>query len=136
MTAYTYKCEEHGIFEKIMPIREHKRSVYCACGRMAFQVIQAPMLIIPKNMQFKSPIDGTPITSEKAWREDMARSNCIEYDPGMRQDVDRRVQESDRQLDRFVDETVDKEIAAMPTQRREKLETELNLGLTAETVRI
>ena len=42
--------------------------------------IQAPMLMkdIP---EYRSPIDGTLITSRSQRREDLKRNNCIEVDP-------------------------------------------------------
>jgi hypothetical protein len=103
---------------------------------MAFQVITKPSLVIPKDVRYKSPIDGTLITSEKAAKEDMARNNCIEYEIGIRQDADRRFHCHNIELDKMIDETVDREIALMPTVKRERLESELTNGLTAQVERI
>jgi hypothetical protein len=103
---------------------------------MAFQVITKPSLVIPKDVRYKSPIDGTLITSEKAAKEDMARNNCIEYEIGIRQDADRRFHSHNNELDKMIDETVDREIALMPTVKRERLESELTNGLTAQVERI
>ena len=66
----------------------------------------------------------------------MARNDCVEYEPGMRQDVDRRVAADELALYRAVDETFDREIAKMPTVKRELLETEMTAGMSAEAIRI
>jgi hypothetical protein len=85
---------------------------------------------------YHSPIDGRLITTAAQRREDMARNDCIEYEPGMRQDVDRRAKQDEIALDRAVDETFDREIAAMPAHKLERLDAEMNAGLTAEVSRI
>ena len=61
-------------------------------------------------------------------REDLARNNCREYDPMMRQDAERFRQQSQEALDKSIDETVEREIETMPTRKREKLATELSTG--------
>ena len=72
----------------------------------------------------------------KARIEDLKRSNCVPYDPGQRTDCDRRVRESEADLEKAVEETVDRELAVMPVRKREKLEAELQSGLTAEPTRV
>jgi len=34
--------------------------------------------------EYSSPIDGRPITSRSARREDLKRNNCVEYEPSMK----------------------------------------------------
>ena len=60
----------------------------------------------------------------------------VEYEPGMRQDVDRKVAADELALDRAVDETFDREIAAMPAHKLERLDAEMCAGMNAETIRI
>lgn len=129
--------------EIILRMKDHATRWPCSkCGQDAPQVIkQAPMTIIPQHMRFdfdgyESPTSGRHITTKKQRIEDMAQSGCIEYEPGMRQDADRRVIEHDAMLDKLVDETVDREIAAMPARKRENLEAELSRGVAAEIQRL
>ena len=124
MPSYLYVCSEHGRFEVINRMKDHKNHAECqVCGEECSQVITAPTLIIPKEMRYVSPATGAIITSEAARKRDMANSECIEYEPGMKQDYERRIVESDRSLDKLVDETVDREVALMPAAKREALET-------------
>lgn len=97
--------------------------------------IETPMYFIQQDICYDSPIDGRPITSKQARLEDLARSGCREYDPGMRQDADRRVRESEEQLERTFERTIDEEISKMPARKKEKLQAELQGGLTAEPIR-
>lgn len=143
MPTYHYKCQASGsVITRLMPMKYHKRAVNCDCGGVAEQVIlSAPIITIPQHMRYdwsgyESPIDGRPITNMKQRAEDMARNDCIEYDPGMKQDVDRRVKESDLLLDKLVDETIEREFDSMPILKKERLTAELEAGITAEPVRL
>ncbi len=144
MPTYRYKCDYCGDdFELFARISEHRANIVCECGNLAHQVIEPPTIIIPEHMKatgnngvYESPIDGRLITSKKARIEDLSRSNCIEYDPGMKQDADRKVKDNDDKLDKLIDETFDKELEKMPVKKRERLETEMINGITAESIRL
>lgn len=98
--------------------------------------IDIPMMaIVQPDICYDSPIDGRPITNKYARIEDLARNGCQEYDPGMRIDQDRRVKESDERLERSFEKSIEREIALMPARKREKLQAELEGGVTAEPVR-
>jgi len=144
MPVYVYACPEclHS-FEKFRSVAQFQRTEDCpVCDAVARQVITAPMVIIPAHMSatgesgYRSPIDGRPITTAAQRREDMARNDCVEYEPGMRQDVDRRVIEDEKALDRAVDETFDREIAKMPAAKLERLDAEMSAGMSAEVARL
>ncbi len=104
---------------------------------MAEQIITAPLLVkVACDVRYDSPINGRPITSHAQRIEDMKRHDCIEYDPGMKQDAQRRMDESDASLDASIERHVEKEIAKMPTKQRGKLVSELTeQGMTTEYVR-
>lgn len=142
MPRYLYSCDDCGVFDRMLTVANHKRVVECGCGRLAAQIITAPMVIIPAHMSatgvsaYQSPIDGRPITNQRERREDLARNGCVEYEPGMRQDVDRRVIEDEKALDRAVDETFDREISKMPAAKLERLDAEMSAGISAEVTRL
>lgn len=94
-----------------------------------------PMAFISPDICYDSPIDGRPITNKWARLEDLKRNNCQEYDPGMRQDFDRRVKSDEERLEKAFDRTIDEEISKMPARKKEKLQAELQGGLSAEPVR-
>lgn len=99
------------------------------------RIFAAPMFFGIKDVCYDSPIDGSPITSMAARREDLARNNCVEYDPEMRKDYTRRIEADERRLEQSVDTLLDKEISAMPSRKREKLAAEMESGMTADIVR-
>lgn len=82
---------------------------------------------------YQSPITGKWIDGRVARRNDLAASNCVEYDPGMRSEQDKRHAQEDAQLDKKVDDIVEREIYNMPTEKREKLAVELENSDVAVT---
>lgn len=104
---------------------------------LAEQIISAPTLVWGQpECRYDSPIDGTPITSYAQRQEDMKRNNCREYDPEMKKDAQRRLQEGEQSLNKAVGESVEEAIAKMPTAKRGKLYSELaEQGVSADIVR-
>ena len=137
MPSYQYICENKHHFDRYLPVADYQTPQTCECGAGARRIISLPMLIISgPDVCYDSPIDGRPVTSMQARREDLARSGCTPYDPGRKEDYDRRGKEAEAALDKAVDETVDREIALMPTRKREKLEAELTAGASVEPIRL
>jgi hypothetical protein len=82
---------------------------------------------------YQSPITGKWIDGRVARKNDLAASGCVEYDPGMRSEQDSRHAREDADLDKKVDEIVEREIYSMPTAKREKLAAEVenfDVGVT------
>lgn len=93
------------------------------------------MTIVRPDFGYESPTTGNVITSEKARREDLARSGCIEYDPEMKTDQKRRIEAQDAKLDKEFDATIDKAIDSLPSDKRARLENEMASGLDVDVVR-
>lgn len=125
---YEYRCRNGHEFERVLPVADYQTPQRCECGAEGRRVLSLPRIIMKRDVQYDSPITGAPITSERQRREDLARHNCIEYDPGMRQDYERRVANDEQKLDEAVEATVEAEIHRMPARKRERLEAELKGG--------
>jgi hypothetical protein len=118
-----YKCEtcgsEGGNEEKPF-------SVPICCGKEKITVDKPSKLhsiyVMPS---YQSPIDGRWIDTPRQRREDLKVHDCVEYDPSMPQEQEKRFNEEDRKFDKKVDEIVEREIYSMPGRKREKLETEV-----------
>lgn len=127
MPIYSYICHAGHAFERYLPLDEYSAPQMCECGKASDKRITAPMIRVEK-IEYESPIDGRPIMTKQARIEDLARNNCVEYDPGMKDDYQRRQKAEADALDRSIDETVESEIYRMPTRKRELLESELRAG--------
>lgn len=109
----------------------------CDCGQEATQIITAPTLVkVAADVCYDSPIDGRPITSHDAWKEDLKRNDCVAYDPEMKTDYERRIAEGDAKLDAMIDAHVEETIEKMPTAKRAQLYSEMvEQGMTADVIR-
>lgn len=74
---------------------------------------------------YQSPITGEWVDGRVARREDLARSNCVEYDDSMPAEQAKRHAQEDAALDKKVDAIVEETIYAMPSAKREQLATEI-----------
>jgi hypothetical protein len=135
MPLHDFRCERGHITEEF--VAQGVDEITCACYLPATKVfLTAPMAFVQPDICYDSPIDGRPITSKQAREEDLARSNCIPYDPEMKTDYRRRVEREEQELEKSLDATVDAELAAMPARKREKLQAELEGGMNATMERM
>lgn len=104
-------------------------------GFPAYKVfLRAPMGIV-RDVRYESPIDGRAITTKQSRAEDMARNNCVAYDPDMKQDYLRRQKDADSALGRKADALVEEQIHAMPARKRELLDQEFRAGADVSVAR-
>lgn len=136
MPTYTHICDNGHRFDLLLRFSQLDEMQHCTCGRPAARVICAPMVFVQQDICYDSPIDGRAITNKQMRLDDMKRHGCVEYDPGMKQDAERRRNDMESALDKSVDETVEREFSTMPTRKLEKLESELRAGAAADVVRI
>lgn len=130
-----FKCER--IEERFIPLGDLEKNQWCAaCGSLLVRVfLKFPMTHVQPDICYDSPIDGQAITNKQARIEDLARNECIPYEPGMRQEATRRRAADEAALDARVEATVDEFVAKAPARKLEKLEQELRAGASAEVVR-
>ena len=137
MPVYAFKCPDGHSFDRYLRVANYDDPQTCDCGKVAERMICAPMFaFVQQDVCYDSPIDGRPVTTRQQRIDDMKRAGCIEYDPGMKQDHARRLQEQEAQLDRSVETYVEREFHKMPAQAKERLSNELAAGVTAEPIRL
>lgn len=130
MPNYDYACDCGKTFERYLPLAEYAQPQVCECGLVAQKIIlKAPMAVVQPDICYDSPIDGRPITSKQARIEDLARSNCVPYDPEQKTDYLRRNERQQAELEAKMEATVDREIAQMPSRKRERLAAEMEGGM-------
>lgn len=137
MPVYEYQCENGHKFDNFFTIVGHLRQLACHCGAMATQIISAPILIkAAPFVCYDSPIDGRPITTWAARREDLARNNCQPYDPEMRKDAERFNEDCMKEVESDIQQTVEQEFSKMSHAKRSQLGHELfDLNMSAEITR-
>lgn len=138
MPIHSFRCPTGHIFDAYQPADKLDSTMACGqCKAMADKVfLTPPMGFVRKDVHYTSPVDGRPITSRQGHLEDLARTNSVVYEPGIRQDQERNQAMRERALESSIEQTVDREVALMPARKREKLTAELEGGLTAEPGRV
>lgn len=132
MPTYEYQCLMGHHFERVLPVAEYKTPQTCECGADSVKLVSLPLAgYVQRECRYDSPIDGRPITSWAQRKDDLARHGCQEYDPGMKDDYDRRVKRSEEAMEKSVEATIEAEIDRMPARKKEQLHSELNAGANA-----
>lgn len=127
MPLYRLECLNGHGFDRFLKLAEYDSPQVCECGAKAERRIMPTMVSID-NFEYRSPVDGRLIRGKRQRVEDLKRNNCVEYDPSMRTEYERRQSQNMAKLEKEVDEHVDREISLMPVRKRELLEQELRGG--------
>lgn len=137
MPMYDHECPNGHSFSHYASIKDFRRTRKCPdCGKRAGLVIlKAPVGYVQRECVYDCPITGEAITSRAQHRDNLKRHGCQEYDPEMKKDAERFRRDQETRLERSIDETVERQIEAMPSRKKEMLERELSSGATAEIVR-
>ena len=134
---YEYRCprclEE---FEFYLSLDRYKDPRFCTCRARLERRITAPMMVsVQADIHYESPTTGKMINSYRARAEDLAASNCVAYDPDQKTDHINNIKAADEKLENKITGFVEKEIAALPSKKKERLVSEMERGMTAEVVR-
>lgn len=106
--------------------RHQPRRLCPVCDGLSQQILTAPTMVkVCADVRYDSPVTGKAITNWHAREEDLKRTNCRPYDPEMRTDMDRRVQQEDADLDRAIDATIEEAVEKMSTAKRAQLASDL-----------
>lgn len=127
MPLYEFKCEDGHVFDEFLKLDDYDKPMTCECGKPAKRQITATMINcdIPNWDRYISPSTGKLITSYKDRKRDMQESGCIDYDPGMKAHAAKIRQDKEKELDRKIDETVERQISSMNSDQRDSLAKEL-----------
>lgn len=126
MPIYVFECQSGHKFDRVLRLAEYDTPQTCECGSAAKRIITPVMFSIDATNfpAYESPTTGKWITSKTQRKEDMAVSNCVDYEPSLKDEQTKRIAREDAELDKQVDEHVEKTIYEMPTAKREQLANE------------
>lgn len=131
---YEFRCTNGHKFDRFLKLKDYDQSQTCECNAPATKQLSAPMLQVDFPA-YQSPSSGKWITSRTERREDLRATNCVEYEPSMVQEQVKRYAAEDAALDAKVEEHVEREILAMPIEKREKLASEVE-HLDVDIIRV
>lgn len=135
MPLHDFRCLSGHTTEEV--VAQGVGWIFCPqCKEPANKVfLRFPAAFVQPDVHYASPVDGRPITSKQAHLEDLARNNCVAYDPEMKTDYLRRQKQADDRLEADIEHHFDAELSAMPARKKELLEQELRSGADLEFTR-
>lgn len=111
MPLYEYTCRNGHVIQQYRTVDERHAAGSCKyCGLELRKVILHPPRVFSDYAGYESPASGNWIVGKRARAEDLARTGCRPYEAGEREAMLRRQAENDRQLDKQVDEVVERTI--------------------------
>lgn len=136
MPLYDCECASGSRFERIIPLSEFEAPIICACGRAARRVISLSTIIGGKlDYEYSCPVTGKHIVSKRQHEENLKAHQCRVLETGEREFNERQRASADQEFEKKVEATVEREVATMPSEKREALGKELERGVTAEVTR-
>lgn len=115
MPTYTSRCPDcKRVEDFVTKVDARDAPRFCSCGAKVERILSAPSLHVFQ--AYQSPVTDKWIDSPAARRDDLRRNGCIEWEPGISQDmpsIRRSVEEKKYStLDAAVDSTVRDMVAA------------------------
>lgn len=134
MPLYDIQCEAGHRSEKFIPLKNFSDPIVCDCGQSARRSISAPMFSVD-NTGYNCPVTGEWVGSKSAHRENLAKHGCRILETGETEQAKAARAEKDRQLDKAIEDTVERTIESWDSGKKEALHNELvngKLDLTIE----
>ena len=127
MPLYNLLCTNGHKFDRFIKLANLDEPQTCECNAPATRMLSAPMFNIDATNFpcYQSPTTGKWITGKAQRREDMAVSGCVDYEPSLATEQQKRIAREDADLEKKVDEHVEKTIYEMPVEKKEKLAAEM-----------
>lgn len=127
MPLYDIRCTEGHVSEAFIPLEKFEEPIFCACHSPAQRLISAPMFTV-EGVGYNCPISGKWIGSKREHRENLAQHDCRVLETGETELSRQARKRSDDQLDKAIEDTVEREFEAMPSAKKEQLSNELVNG--------
>ena len=132
MPLYDFRCANGHKFERHVPLAKFEEQQLCDCHAPANRIISAPMFSVDQT-DYSCPITGKHIGSKRQHEENLKLHNCRVLETGEKESNERRRQEADAALDRKIEDTVEREVESLSSDKKEKLYNELiSTDLTVE----
>lgn len=108
MPVYEYRCNGQcgKRFDRFLKLVDYLEPQSC-CGLIAQKVVSKPAVFgdIPG---YESPATGKWVEGRHARNEDLKRSGCVPFEPGMREANARKRKDAEKQEERAMEAAIDK----------------------------
>lgn len=124
MPTYQIKCKacrKEDIIYRTVDKRDENLPLCVACKSETVRIISLPM-IAPDIQPFKSPNGDYMVNSRTQWKNDLAKSNAIAWEPGLDKDIAKKKAENQEKAFEPIAKAVDQIVTEMNVSG--KLETD------------
>lgn len=136
MPLYDCKCVRGHIFERRIPLTEFAEEIICDCGATAKRCIAKPMIFGGRlDYEYACPITGEHISSKRQHEENLKKHGCRVLETGEREYNSRVQARANEEFERKIDQTIERAIDTMPSEKREQLGKELEAGVSVSVDR-
>jgi putative FmdB family regulatory protein len=136
MPIYQYYCEACGMKSQVFKkLAELERTELCELCHTAMQRQIVAPAVLGDYPAYRCPVTGKSIEGRRAHAENLARTGCRLLEPGETDSLRRRRKADDDALDKAVEETAERFVHELPTDKREKLICEINCGADTTVTR-
>lgn len=135
MPLYSYHCPAcNARFDKMLPLARYAEPQACTCGQVAVKVVAAPA-VRGDYAPYTCPVTGKLIEGRRAHEENLRRHGCRVLETGERTDYEQRRAAEEASFDAAIEETADRFIMGLSSEKREQLAREVAAGATATVAR-
>lgn len=124
MPLYDFRCSEGHTFERMVKLANFDDLQFCACNAPAQRLISRPMISV-ESVDYTCPVTGKWIGSKRAHEDNLARQGCRVLETGEKEATIRRREQEEATFDAKIEATVEREVEAMPSDKRETLYNEM-----------
>jgi putative FmdB family regulatory protein len=131
MPVHDYKCATCAAKREVfLKIADLGSTVHCQrCGQPMLRQVSAPY-VRGDYLGYECPVTGKWVEGRRAHEENLRVTGCRLLEPGESDAYRRKCQEDEQKLDKSLEETADRFIAELPTEKRDRLAAEMEGGLT------
>ena len=136
MPVYDYACTSCGaVEERVHSIAALGIQQYCSiCNGRMTKLLSAPMVHVSK-VEYRCPITNALITTKQQHINNLAKHGCRVLETGEVEQAKRKQLKSNEELDKKIESEVEKLVETMPSEKKEKLASELASGVDLTTMR-
>lgn len=106
MPIYVYRCSAGHKFDRYLRIADLDTPQACECGAEAARQVCAPA-VHADLPGYVSPATGKWVEGRRAREDDLKRSGCIAWEPGIEKDVARNKADHERRFEEKLDVVVE-----------------------------
>lgn len=130
MPLYEYRCPVGHKFERFYRMAEDSSHALCSCGELAGKQLSAPV-VRGDYAGYSCPITGKWIEGRRAHEENLARHGCRVLETGEASQAERARRNAEENFEKALDETIERELTTMGSEKVARLCNEVADGTTA-----